>query len=608
MDLLFRHNELRRYQKNLAEDSYSAFMEQKILFAEAPTGLGKTDALLGAALTVAEKEDLTVFFLTPKISQHRLGLEVIRGINKKCQRDFSAVDVIGKKHMCIHPALKNADAESFYSICDSLKKKEMCPYCRKAVGYNRMESETAGILFSRIKEKIRNSTHNEMVNECMENEACPYEIMMRMAKDANVIIADYYHIFSPGVREGFLMKTKKDMGKSILIVDEAHNLPKRLREDISATINTGILKKVDAEMGSMGYEAINLSDVLQDWAGKKMGKNNEEKGDVLEFIEKIRENYELGLLNETLLEIGDEYSFKTESKSACLKLASFFDVINYSGEEGFVDIITKKESGYALSRRSLDPSSLSKCINNFHSAAVISATLNPIDMYVDLLGIDKKRALSKVYPSPFPKENRMTLITEGVTTKYSKRVFEEFVKYAQLIERIYSSSPGSVVVFFPSYKVMKSIIPLISIKQMLVQKENSKPHEINEMMHEFKKRKSIMMAVQGGSISEGVDFNNNEIKVAVVAGIALEEMGVEVNAVIEYYDRKFGKGWEYGYIFPAITKAVQSAGRAIRKETDRARVVFMDERYNWSTYRRIMPEDKYIFTRDLEKYMEVFFK
>jgi DNA excision repair protein ERCC-2 len=446
------------------------------------------------------------------------------------------------------------------------------------------------------------------VSECAAEEACPYEIMMRRAKDANVIIADYYHIFSPGVREGFLMKAKKDIGKSIVIVDEAHNLPKRLREDISATINTSILKKVDVEMGSMGYEAINLSDVLHDWAGKKIGKNKEEKGDVIEFMDRIRENYQLSLLNETLLEIGDEYSFKTESKSACLKLASFFDVINYSTGEGFVDIITKKDNGYVLSRRSLDPSPLSKCINSFHSAAIISATLNPIDMYIDLLGVQRQRTLSKVYPSPFPRENKMMLITEGVTTKYSKRVFEEFVKYAQLIENIYSSSPGSVVVFFPSYKVMNSIMPLVSIKNMLIQKENSKPHEIAEIIHEFRKKKNIMMAVQGGSIAEGVDFNNNEIKVAVVAGIALEEMGIEVNAVIDYYEKKFGKGWEYGYIFPAMTKAVQSAGRAIRKETDRAMIIFMDERFNWSNYRKILPEDKYIFTRDPKSYMEVFFK
>jgi DNA excision repair protein ERCC-2 len=609
VDILFRHGHLRKHQSELAQDSLDAIEKGNILLAEAPTGLGKTDALLGAALTVAEKEGLTVFFLTPKISQHRIGLEVIRGINKKHNKRFSVVDVIGKRHLCIHPALKNADAESFYAACNAMKKSEMCDFCRKATGYTRAETEIASSLFSSLKPSLENASHSELFRTCSEIGACPFEMMMKMAKEANVVIADYYHLFIPAVRDTFLTKTKKDPAKSIIIIDEAHNLPKRLRDYASATVTTGLLKRADKELGELGFEPLGLSDVLLDWSSKRIGNEKEIGTDAGEFISALGESFDVNQLMETLMLKGEEFALKTGGRSALLKTASFMEKLALAQGDGHVDILGRKEKGqFSLSRRSLDPGPLSRYINKFRAGILASATLSPLNMYADLLGIDKTRTITKTYPSPFSKDNRMLIITEGMTTKYNRRVFEEFVKYASKIEKIYERSPGSVVVFFPSFKVLNEVAPLIKGIPCLVQKEGSKPSDVAEMAHEFKKGKRLMLVVQGGSFSEGVDFSNNEIKVAIVAGIALEEVGVETDAVIGYYDKKFGKGWEYGYIYPAVTKALQSAGRAIRKETDKAVLVFMDERFAWQNYRRLLPDERFIITGNPEKYVEVFFR
>jgi DNA excision repair protein ERCC-2 len=609
MGILFRHSQMRKHQGELAQDALGAFESGNIMLAEAPTGLGKTDALLGAALTAAEKENLTVFFLTPKISQHRLALDVIRGINKRHSREFKAVDVIGKRHLCIHPALKGADAESFYPACNAMRKDELCQFCRKAVGYSRPEQDEANALFSRLRPELENAPHAGLFDACSESGACPYEMMMRMAKEANVVIADYYHLLIPAVREQFMAKTKKDAAKSIVIIDEAHNLPKRLRDYVSSTVNTGMLKRADKELEQLGYEPLSLSDVLLDWSSKRIGKENEVKASANEFVEALGESYDVDGLMETLTRIGDEYVLKTGGRSALLKTASFMEKLAMAGEEGHVDILSRKEKGqFSLSRRSLDPSPLSKCINTFRAAVLASATLSPLDMYADLLGLDKARVIPKAYSSPFSRDNRMMLITEGMTTKYSRRVFEEFVKYASSIEKIYERSPGGVAVFFPSFKVMDEVAPLIKGIPCLMQREGSGPAEISGMMGEFRKGKRLMLAVQGGSVSEGVDFANSEIKVAIVAGIALEEVGVETDAIIEYYGKKFGKGWEYGYIYPAVTRALQSAGRAIRKESDKAVIVFMDERFAWNNYKKLLPDDRFIVTRNPEKYVEMFFR
>jgi len=61
--------------------------------------------------------------------------------------------------------------------------------------------------------------------------------------------------------------------------------------------------------------------------------------------------------------------------------------------------------------------------------------------------------------------------------------------------------------------------------------------------------------------------------------------------LIRYYDARFSKGWDYGYVFPAFTKALQSAGRCIRSETDRGVILFVDERYAWDRYYSCFPKD-----------------
>jgi len=53
--------------------------------------------------------------------------------------------------------------------------------------------------------------------------------------------------------------------------------------------------------------------------------------------------------------------------------------------------------------------------------------------------------------------------------------------------------------------------------------------------------------------------------------------------------KKFGKGWDYGYLFPAFNKTLQSAGRCIRSETDKGVLIFIDERYTWKNYFRLFP-------------------
>ena len=60
-------------------------------------------------------------------------------------------------------------------------------------------------------------------------EACPYELAIRLASESQVIVADYFQLMSPMIRDIFLKKISKGPENSIIVVDEAHNLVGRAR-------------------------------------------------------------------------------------------------------------------------------------------------------------------------------------------------------------------------------------------------------------------------------------------------------------------------------------------------------------------------------------------
>ena len=58
-----------------------------------------------------------------------------------------------------------------------------------------------------------------------------------------------------------------------------------------------------------------------------------------------------------------------------------------------------------------------------------------------------------------------------------------------------------------------------------------------------------------------------------------------------YYQHTYGRGFDYAYTIPAMAKAIQSAGRVIRSETDRGVIVLMDDRFLEQAYSSAMPAD-----------------
>jgi DNA excision repair protein ERCC-2 len=232
-------------------------------------------------------------------------------------------------------------------------------------------------------------------------------------------------------------------------------------------------------------------------------------------------------------------------------------------------------------------------------------------MYADLLGLEVDRTVFGEYPSPFPRENRSVVVTPDLTSLYAKRDERMFSLYADRIARIAGSLPGNVAVYFPSYDFLRQVLSKMDnrrSKTILEEKSNLSKEEKNALVEGLitlkTKGGAILMAVLGGSLSEGVDFKDNLLHSVVVAGLPLSPPTIENEALKNYYSDKFGrqKGFDYSFVFPAINKVLQAAGRSIRSEKDKAIIFLMDSRYAQERYSKCLPRD-YAFevSSDVEK-------
>lgn len=614
---LFPFDKVRGGQQELMRDVENVLSRRGHIVAHAPTGIGKTVAVVAPALSYALENGKTVFFLAPKHTQHTIVVDTLKRITSRHGAKFVSVDIIGKQWTCPHK-VDGLDNKEFNEFCSAMKKDERCEAYNN-VHKNRLSKKAKDV----IEKIIEKPLHAEEVKEiCSMAALCPYEVCVEAGKGADFIICDYFHIFSPKVRKAFMAKLGKSLDDSILIVDEAHNLPDRIRSTLSRNISERSIARAAKEAAFLDYELLadgfgGMGCALKDLGrGMKQGEERLVRKD--EFMEKLAGEAELSYqelvdmsrdLGEEVLTLPNRYRSYSKSLSAFLE--------SWAGEDIGYARIFRKDKNPLLTFRCLDPSVSSRDVfEASYSTILMSGTLLPLDMYSQVLGLRKERVLEKEYKSPFPRGNRLSIIVPGVTTKYKQRSDEMYLKYAKLLSEILAEVPGNAAVFFPSYRILeavgKNLQSLGLKKDILIEKQGMDKDDRIELYRHLVNlmdgRGGVLLGVQAGSLSEGVDYANNMLDAVVIVGLPLEAPNLETKALIEYYDFVFERGWDYGYIYPAMNRVLQAAGRCIRSETDKGAIILMDERFKWKNYSKCFPFDMdFVVTEAPARYLRGFF-
>ena len=598
-EILFPHDKIRDVQDVVVKDVFEAIKNKKNAIIHAPTGIGKTASVLAPALSFAMDKDITIFFLTSRQTQHNIAVDTLKQIKKKHGNNIRVADIIGKKWMCLQEidALPSGD---FVDYCKKLRDDDQCEFY---INTRKKSMRPTVVAEQNLNElKVLGPLHvDELISNCEKPKLCPYEMVSLLAKEAKVVIADYNLIFNPIIRDSLFARTGKQLENSIIIVDEGHNLPARARELLTAKMSTAIIDRAIKEASKFEFFNVlsilkNLKDVF-DEIGFDLNFNKEEKLiRKYEFVDKIDEGGKYEEYVSELTLTGE--MIKEKQKQSYVGSVGKFLEAWLNEDNGFARILKKdfSNNNLILNYRCLDPSLVTRdVIDRSYCTLIMSGTLTPTFMYKDILGFND--AVEKVYENPFPKDNRLCLIVPETTTKFTRRNDMEYKKIAEACNKIVDKIPGNAALFFPSYdlrdKVYKSFYDICD-KKMLIEKPNLSKDEKEKILEEFKLNKdkgAVLLAVSAGSFGEGVDLPGDFLKGVVIVGLPLEKPDLETKELIDYYEEKYRKGFNYAYIFPAITKCLQNAGRCIRSETDKGVIVFLDERFAWENYIRCLPED-----------------
>lgn len=617
---LFPYNEIRDGQRRMARDVGMAVQGGRHLVAQAPTGIGKTAAALGPALEAALAAKKVVMFLTSRQSQHAIAVDTLRRIQESRGVAFSVVDLVGKRDMCLRPEASEMHPSRFPDFCSSETRNKSCKFLG-VPGRDTLEEVKRGVLHVQ-----------ELMHVARGAQICPHILALAAAKESQVIIADYNHLFSD-IREQSLERLGLQLSDIVLIVDEAHNLPDRIRQSHAHRIGPALLDAVQKEAKSEGWKGLEvdadalraalnkLADTLPP-APQGLGGERVSLVEVEQLPEAFERQRNRGILSahrglddmiQDLYDLAKEMRKTSDDRIRSEELAEALDDWGRFRNSA-LRFIRTENAAVELHVRLLDPGAPARLVfNHVHSAILMSGTLRPPDMVRDLLGLESDRTAVREYPSPFPPENRLVLIAQGVSTRFSNRDDALWDRLAAHILGSAAHARGNVAVFASSYAVAGELAhrlragtkPVIEEKSNMVKSERAQV--LDDLVGYKRTTGAILVGVVGGSFSEGVDFKDNLLSMVVIVGLPLAPPDLEVQAMTRYMEARFpGRGHAYGYTYPAMTKVLQAMGRGVRGPTDKCLVLLLDERFQGPPYRTLLPDVPIHVSRDIVHDAELF--
>jgi len=450
MKIFFPYEKIRESQDEFIKDVLECVEQKKHLIAHAPTGIGKTAGVLSSLLPAILEKDKTLFFLTSRHTQHRIAIETLKEIKKKHNLNLNVADLIGKRNMCNQFGV-DAMGSQFYDFCRTLVEDEECEFYENTYSNIGYSFESRNFL-----ESNKGVFHvEEFLDIARKTRLCPYELAIIKAKNANVVVADYNYVFNANIRDAFFKKANKFLEKSVIIVDEAHNLPGRLRDMMSSILSTYILERALREAEKY-EEAFAVLQMIKERFDKICSNLEDERlvGKDEFFINEFS-----GIID--ILEIVSD-DLLNEKKRSFVKFVSEFLQVWNGEDNGFIRYIEKEnikdkvsKANFKLHYKCLDPSFLMKDAADKSMLVLMSGTLLPLEMYRDLLGI--KDALLKEYENPFPVKNKLSLVVPHTTTKFTRRNEEMFKLIARKCNELCSAIPGNILLLFPSYEIMRIV-------------------------------------------------------------------------------------------------------------------------------------------------------
>ncbi len=592
--LKFPFNKFRQGQRDLAKYTYAMAKKRGRLFAEAPTGIGKTISTVFPFVKALKDDDNSkIFYLTAKTSGREAAHQAVK-LLKENGLSLGDIMITAKDKICFCKG----------QACNP----EECPYAKGY--YNKIQTVLRYAILNYDDFDLQTITQL-----AYENQICPFELELDLSLFMDVIICDYNYVFDPisYMKRYF----DEDTSSFLVLVDEAHNLVDRSRDMYSASLSYKQFLEARKSVCHSKLHKLKLAMSKMSKMFKEYLVNPKDGNYILdEFYD-----YTYKTISSFITTMQDIN--KNENKEMSKELLEFYLEVNRFSKilefynDHFICYYEISKDELILHVSCLDASSfLHSSLRRLRGSVLFSATLSPIEYYVDMLG-GKKEDAQLILPSPFPVDNLKIIIAPKVSIRYKNRD-SSYQQVADYIKAFVKNKVGNYFIFLPSYEYLTNLMPYIDMDDVDVyeQDRGMSDEDKEQFLTNFKphpERTTLGFVIVGGAFGEGIDLVSDRLIGAIIVGIGMPKINFVSDQIMKYYDAREQSGYNYAYLNPGMNKVMQALGRVIRSEDDKGAVLLIDERYLNNEYRDSFKaewrEYEVVFNNaELEDILKDFFK
>ncbi|HVW21710.1 MAG TPA: helicase C-terminal domain-containing protein [Opitutaceae bacterium] len=553
------------------EDALGALPARVVL--EAPTGFGKTGALLEFALGQLRLGRFErVLYLTSKSTGQ---LQVRDTLARMTALPAGAAPGGALAVWLVRPKSEHCVNPVFHCVRES---------CRYLDGMEERWPESGLARFYLFEDQPRDLPSLRAAGQ--EARICPYEITRAALAANDVWIGDYNYVFSPSASGLFYAQPGFDASRTLLLVDEAHNLPSRVADAFSQVASAERARAVGGALEEVGAAPV-LAAAWERWAA---------------LLERLRPVDALPEDEETLLR-----GQVAELADAIATTPVDYAALGPGASEGLwqVPALLSILDHAALPRLCWCPrpgtlavtcldaaAEIGARLREYGAAILATATPGPLPAFAQAVGLDASEPpLAPVRaPTPWRDGAYDVAFDVRVDTTFQQRA-RHHPTTARTLEAF--AAGGQVAAFFSSYGYAEAVAAALrdvgSELRVAVQPRGADLSAQAAWMEEALAGSDALFLVLGSSFAESIDLLGGRVERAMVVGPALPEVNAVQQARMAAWAAAGREGaFQRVYQIPGMQKVNQALGRLVRAPGQKARILLHCRRFAEPAYARLL--------------------